>query len=99
LAWQTAHNCFCITGLVHAFISTDHRKETPEVTCSRKFSLERELKCSPAPLLAINMIMTKMQAKLKEARYNNYSKIAALEDQTDMVIVTFSFSLKLRCYI
>jgi len=45
------------------------------------------------------MIMTKMQAKLKEARYNNYSKIAALEDQTDMVIVTFSFSLKLRCYI
>lgn len=40
------------------------------------------------------MLMTKLQAKLKEARYNNYSKTAALEDQTDTAIVTISFSLK-----
>lgn len=45
------------------------------------------------------MLMTKLQAKLKEARYNNYSKIAALEDQTDTVIVTISFSLKQNCYV
>lgn len=56
-------------------------KKPPKVTFSRKYSLKRQVKDSPAPLLAINTLTTKLQAKLKAARYNNYSKTAALEDQ------------------
>lgn len=69
------------------------------MTFARKYSIKREVISSPAPLLAINIVTTKMQSKLKEARYNNCSKIAALEDQTDIVIVTIHFSLKQKCYV